>query len=399
MSKRIISLFLAFLLIASIGALSGFSAADNNVGGTSTGLAKIQSEIDPAPEGEYAFDPDSEDVENNIIAQAEKLPDSIDLRNYNGMNYVTPVKFQNPFGTCWAFSIAGASEISYLYENGLGVPAGEVNNTVDFAEKYIAWYMYHHITEDDVLTGAVRASQIGEGYDPSEAEQTNSSAVYNFGGWSSFASNFFASGMGPLEEDILVDDSYPYYYAGKNRWRVCDREMTDEVAAMRKEFFKESYRASVDTFIKEGYIRSADEYDAWFDENWGEGFFLYTKSFARSNYAAYDDWSLPFNAAYRFPAIDAYFKNSCVLPAVAVVDNDGTYHLNKAGIAAIKSEIASGHGVAISYYADQSRPGQEIGDAGYMNTTNWAQYVNDASLDADHAVQQEAEDHRHQDLQ
>ena len=51
MRKRIISLFLTLLLVASVGALSGFSAAVNSDRSGSNGLAKIQSAIDPAPAG------------------------------------------------------------------------------------------------------------------------------------------------------------------------------------------------------------------------------------------------------------------------------------------------------------------------------------------------------------
>ena len=70
-----------------------------------------------------------------------ELPSSIDLRNYNGKNYVTPVKLQTPFGTCWAFGAAAAAESSYLFANDLGVAAGEQNNNANFSEKYISWYL------------------------------------------------------------------------------------------------------------------------------------------------------------------------------------------------------------------------------------------------------------------
>ena len=62
------------------------------------------------------------------------LPSSVDLRNYDGQNYVTPVKSQL-FGDCWSFGISAAAEISYLYANGMGVPTGQVNEAVDFSEK------------------------------------------------------------------------------------------------------------------------------------------------------------------------------------------------------------------------------------------------------------------------
>ena len=67
----------------------------------------------------------------------DRLPAKLDLRNYNGYNYVTPVKMQNPFGTCWAFAAIATAETSFLYTNSLGVPAGEKNDKVNFSEKQL----------------------------------------------------------------------------------------------------------------------------------------------------------------------------------------------------------------------------------------------------------------------
>ena len=87
-----------------------------------------------AKEGKIAFLSDnkamSKSIEKQLKEEASVLPAKVDLRDYDkdgdgkGENYVTPVKFQNPFGTCWAFGIQSAAEISYLFENNLGTPAG-----------------------------------------------------------------------------------------------------------------------------------------------------------------------------------------------------------------------------------------------------------------------------------
>ena len=45
-----------------------------------------------------------------------RQPAKLDLRNYNGYNYVTPVKMQNPFGTCWAFAAIATAETSFLIQ-------------------------------------------------------------------------------------------------------------------------------------------------------------------------------------------------------------------------------------------------------------------------------------------
>ena len=50
---------------------------------------------------------------------------------------------------CWAYGTIAAAEISYLFENNLGTPAGTPNNNIDLSEKDFAWYYYHGITADD----------------------------------------------------------------------------------------------------------------------------------------------------------------------------------------------------------------------------------------------------------
>ena len=121
--------------------------------------------------------------DNNAVSDSvsEKLPSKVDLRNCNGKNYVTPVKRQK-FGDCWSFSLAGSAEIAYLVANDMGVKAGKLNRKVDFSEKYIAWYMYHGISKEDVVKGKVRASQVGEGFDPKVGEMTSPNKVYDIGG-------------------------------------------------------------------------------------------------------------------------------------------------------------------------------------------------------------------------
>ena len=151
--------------------------------------------------------------DNNAVSDSvsEKLPSKVDLRNYNGKNYVTPVKRQK-FGDCWSFSLAGSAEIAYLVANDMGVKAGKLNRKVDFSEKYIAWYMYHGISKEDVVKGKVRASQVGEGFDPKVGEMTSPNKVYDIGGEYVHYGNLFGSGFGPVDESVEVNGEYPYAY-------------------------------------------------------------------------------------------------------------------------------------------------------------------------------------------
>ena len=148
-----------------------------------------------------------EDKEINI----NDLPSKFDLRNADGKNYVTPVKCQK-WGDCWTFALAGAAETAYLYANDMGVPAGEKNEQVNFSEKYIAWYMFHGMTKDDVVMGRVRASQVGDGFDPTEAEKTNEMTPYFIGGPFVHTANLFGCGFGPVDESTEINGEYPYAY-------------------------------------------------------------------------------------------------------------------------------------------------------------------------------------------
>ncbi len=158
-----------------------------------------------------AADKDAVDNGDFDEIDAAKLPSKIDLRDYDGKNYVTPVKSQQ-YGDCWAFAQAAAAETSYLFANEMGVPAGEINDQVDFSEKYIAWYMFHGITGDDVAVGKVRASQVGEGFDLSEAEKNMDVAAYIIGGKYIDRANLFGSGFGPVDESVSVKGETPYAY-------------------------------------------------------------------------------------------------------------------------------------------------------------------------------------------
>lgn len=221
-----------------------------------------------------------------------ELPSSIDLRNYNGKNYVTPVKLQTPFGTCWAFGAAAAAESSYLFANDLGVAAGEQNNNANFSEKYISWYVYHPITADEVSKGRVRSSQVGEGLDVSEPERDNPNVIYYFGGSHHTASNLFSAGFYPVDESVTVNGDTPYYYSGKERLR----------------------------------------------------------SETNPGYSEADDWSLPLNAEYMNAPSNAFLRESRTLPSPNVRNTDGSYSFSEEGLNAIKSEISQGHSVCVGIY-------------------------------------------------
>ena len=280
--KKFLSAILSAMIICSVTGCS--TGIDNS-------MIEPEQNENTSSYDEVASDDGASAAETDVSSDCEDddLPSAVDLRDYNGKNYVTPVKRQ-AFGDCWSFGICAAAESSYLYANDLGVPAGVDNTNVNFSERYLSWYVYHSITEDDVKLGKVRSSQVGEGYDLADAEEKNPNVAFIMGGASLSGANVFASGFGPVDENTEVNGVFPYAYSDYNKVNIEDYE----------------------------------------------------------DYSQSGDWSIPLNAEYRNPPVSALLRNGYVLPSPASKDSEGNYKYDEDAVITIKSEIAKGHAVAVT---------------------------------------------------
>lgn len=140
------------------------------------------------------------------------LPARFDLRE---KGVVTPVKLQNPWGTCWGFAAVAASETSILSELGTTYDATKL----DLSELQLAWFSQTALPEDDF-------SQAGEG-----SYAVNPADRLDVGGMPVTATSIFSSGIGPIPEDaapyrnaegITIDDGSgnPLFYSPAGDWSV-----------------------------------------------------------------------------------------------------------------------------------------------------------------------------------
>lgn len=137
------------------------------------------------------------------------LPEKLDLRE---RGVVTPVKLQNPWGTCWAFGATAASETSILSE--LGLTYADYN--LDLSERHLAWMAKTPLSDG--------SSQDGEGVHSSSLDPT---IVMNHGGAPFEATSVYSSGIGPVSEEKVPyrnDEGYKdpngKIYSTSGTWAV-----------------------------------------------------------------------------------------------------------------------------------------------------------------------------------
>lgn len=166
-------------------------------------LAYLSSELEESAAHLMKNGEDVDDIYSSLNWKsiADTFPEKFDLRE---RGTVTPVKLQNPWGTCWSFATIAASETSIL--NSLGLTADEYKEKygeeLDLSEKHLAWFTANALPELGAYPEGqypFEEGQAGEGLHVPEDITTN---PYNFGGnyWLSTAS--FASGIGILKEEF-----------------------------------------------------------------------------------------------------------------------------------------------------------------------------------------------------
>lgn len=272
-----------------------------------------------------------------LLAQEAAYPEAFDLRNVDGKSYVTPVRLQNPFGTCWGFAAIAASESSLI-------ASGLADETVDLSEKHLAYFTTTALDDPD-------SPHNGEGFiwpNVTREEEKTSAYKYNTGGDSFFATSMFASGIGPILEDKIDPDT--------------GQSMQDILGYHGRRGEKVTRRLAIH-HDEEGNPTEYARVPVWYSDD--------------------DDWAIP--EKYRFYQ-SFRLKNSIDLPPIyGSRQVAGSYHYSQEGMLAIKQQMYENHrAVAINFCAESYVPGQDTTGKEYMSS-HWAHYTNQLEF-SNHAV-------------
>ena len=421
--KRAAAGIMAMAMTFGYASAGSVSAADN-VLHSATEAPSYMSDLTQKMLGNYIEEGSYlSPISAYTVADPEKVPDvqlpeKLDLRDFNGKNYVTPVKLQNPYGTCWAFASIAAAETSIaanLLDVDMNTATDAAKKAVDFSERQLAWFTYNPLFEDSQLY----SSQAGEGLINRGAQnylkntenikqREFNDIMFNSGGFMAYATSVFSSYQGPVLESMVPYTNDENYRDGMVLIAKIEKEATPEMSEEERAQLSAEMLGSiigVPYSTKEGYQVVFDQYDiknpdfdpkdpvtSTAEGDWnGPGWYIFT--ITEPNDVSSDgtwavDESKRFQSSYEL-------EQSNILPAPCTFDEKGSYHFNEAGLNAIKQELNSGKAVSIAFHADQSMPGQATSKGGFMNfldkdgnvTSNndaaayWCQYTYDKDYD------------------
>lgn len=295
------------------------------------------------------------------LTAASEFPSKFDLCD---LGRVTPVKVQDPWGTCWAFAATAAAETSILSKMG----STYAETGLDLSERYLAWYVAQPVTED------ISSSQAGEGL---HLYDENPNAIYKFGGAGYCAGTLYAQGIGPVPES-----EYPYRgIEGKLSYETLVADKDAVIGAILQEY-KQSY-----PYISEDELRP-------YAEQYYEAYLAMYETY--DTYSEYDDWTIseadepgagrlrgtPYtlidNNVFIYWITDTYdgvdkFDKE---PIAGGPIGSGDKHLYQDSIDQLKSELYAGRGVSVCINLND--------DA--LNKETWAYYFDGKAPSDRHAV-------------
>jgi len=305
--------------------------------------------------------------------EPEEFPSSLDLRDFNGRNVVSPIADQKNFGVCWAFSVIKAAEISYA--TAIGYDYNE-DGRLNISERHLIWF---------AGTAVEDGPQAGEGkhFFIPDADNNEATALAFQGGESVIVGYVYMAGIGPAPEYMAPYEPVPdsKRYDLRQLYTVdLDEDGTPIESTMHnivnwKVLNDERYAVIVSEQLAQGYPHIVD---GLLDTLYEEGLLEYAGLTVLCDITYEDEGDYTLDEDMRY--INMFYPVQVNwLPDPALKDSDGGYVYSPVATQCIKSELNQGRGVAISLTGDNGDPG----DSTYLN---YLDEFGNPTLDPDAAI-------------
>lgn len=171
--KRLMSILISALMVISLGSLNIYAVSAKEQ--TSESIAEKYDDI---LKGNKFTSLGTKSYVSSSKAKARyALASSYDSRT-NG--YVTPVKNQKNYDTCWAFATCAAAESSLIRKGATINGTTATSSSVDLSERHLAYFLYHTVS-DDFGNNTGDYTEGSEGSDSGGNDYFTVNAVNNFG--------------------------------------------------------------------------------------------------------------------------------------------------------------------------------------------------------------------------
>ena len=367
---------------------------------------------------DYNRTKDAVSPDKDHTIDSSSLPSKVDLRNVDGKCYVSLVKLQDPWPTCWSFAAIAAAEtsIAYALNHDYNDKNAEDAYMFELSERHLAWFMYNALPENNKLF----PSQAGEGlYSMNDISlldnQQKSAEVFGTGGFMAPTTTLFSSRIGPVLETEAPYEGKDAKLYGKMisiySLNVKSDGITDNLSmrglVVNAPMTDEQFNEKIALLEGEGYVYVTME-QLQVLMTTGDPAYADKTIIISMSQLGNGDWtvdeSLRFSKAYDL-------VESNILANPAQTGENGEYLYDANATAMIKNEIVNGKGVTIGLKADQANPGDVLTGDSFINfidengqrTTDmenakiWAQYTYDKSYDPENpeAVNRKVYDMNH----